>query len=270
MSLSLSKVANVLDFKDPNFQSIFGKYGIADLKTCPFDDPSFTNRKTWEIGMVIHSFDHFGVLNGSNEFLGIGVAKEQTISVLSNHSKRVFATDIYLDQGTWGDWHNKGLLIDARPHMDSSYNHKKVVWQHVDGRELPYEDNSFEGIFSCSSIEHFGDESDIRRAIREIYRVLKPNGIAALSSEYKISGDGNNFHNVQLFDRDRFERVWLSGLDWIAVDFLDEQLDDTPFVDFERSIKDKKYRKTANPHIKLDNGKFKWTSVHLTLQKNKG
>lgn len=268
MSLSLSKVANVLDFKDNDFQSVFERYGIADQKISPFNDIMYTNRKTWEIGMVLYSFDRFGLLTGDKEFLGIGVAKEQTISILSNHSKRVFATDIYLDQGTWGDWHTKNLLVDARQHMGSGYNHRRVVWQHVDGRELPYEDNSFDGVFSCSSIEHFGNESDIRKAVQEIHRVLKPNGIAALSSEYKISGNGDNFHNVQLFDKPRFERVWLEGIDWVALDFLDERLDDTAFVDFERSIKDKKYQKIANPHIKLDNGKFRWTSVHLTLQKS--
>ena len=269
MSLPLSKVANVTDFEDKDFQAIFSKYNFLHQNPHPFSDVTFLNRKTWEIGMAIYSFDHFDLLDGTKEFLGIGAAKEETISVLSNCSKRVFATDIYLNQGTWMDWHDGQLLIDARSQMGSNYNHRRVVWQHVDGRDLPYEDNSFDGIFSCSSIEHFGNEDDIRKSIEEVCRVLKPGGVAAISSEYKISGEGDGFANVQLFDRDRIQRVWLDGIDWEPVDFLDEELDDTEFIDFERSIYDKQYQQAAHPHIKLDNNDYKWTSVHFTFIKAK-
>lgn len=269
MSLALSKVANVKDFDDASFQQIFKKYNIFPDTPFPFSNNTITNRKTWEIGMAIYSFDKYNLLSADKEFLGIGVAKEQTISILSNYAKRVFATDIYLDQGSWKDWHDGNLLIDARPYMGDGYNHQRVVWQHVDGKELPYEDNSFDGIFSCSSIEHFGNESDIREAIEEVCRVLKPGGVAAISSEYKISGEGDGFANVQLFDKERLQRVWLDGMPWTAADFLDEWLDGTDFIDFDRSIYDKQYQEIAHPHIKLDNGKYQWTSVHLTFVKDK-
>lgn len=269
MTLPLSKVANVADFEDEAFQQVFSKYKFSHQQPNPFNDVAFLNRKTWEIGMAIYSFDRFNMLTGDLEFLGIGAAKEETISILSNCAKRVFATDIYLNQGTWMDWHDGQLLIDARQQMGSNYNHRRVVWQHVDGRDLPYEDNSFDGIFSCSSIEHFGTEEEIRKSIEEVCRVLKPGGVAAISSEYKISGDGDGFANVQLFDLDRIQRVWLDGIPWQAIDFLDEELDDTEFIDFERSIYDKEYQKVAHPHIKLNNNEYQWTSVHFTFVKDK-
>lgn len=217
--------------------------------------------------MAIYSFDHFKLFNSDKEFLGIGAGKEETISILSQYAKRVFATDIYLDQGVWSSWHDRTLLIDPRSQMDSNYNHRRVVWQHVDGRELPYEDNSFDGIFSCSSIEHFGNEADIRKAIEEVHRVLKPGGVAAVSSEYKIEGSGDGFGNVQLFDRARLERVWLDGIGWEVQDFLDEKLDDTAYIDFQKAVNDSDYAATPRFHIKLDNGQYKWTSVHLTFIK---
>lgn len=269
MNLPLSKVSSLEDFSNKEFQSICTKYKIAPNIPNPFSDLVFNNRKAWEIAMALYSFDKFNLLSGEKEFLGIGVAKEQTISILSNYAKRVFATDIYLNQGSWESWHDGNLLIDARKYMDSNYNHRKVVWQHVDGRDLPYEDNSFDGIFSCSSIEHFGDESEVRTAIEEACRVLKPGGVAAISSEYKIAGEGDGFVGVQLFDRERLQRVWLDGLPWTAVDFLDESLDDTEFIDFERYVADQAYQSIAHPHIKLDNGKYQWTSVHLTFVKDK-
>lgn len=269
MTISLSKVANIADFKDAEFLKIFNKYDYLGTKQFPqaIEDVSLQNRKTWEIAMAMYSFDKLGIINSKSEILGIGAAKEETISMLSNHVKRVFATDIYLDGGTWQHWYEKELLVDARPLMSHNYNHKRVVWQHVDGRDLPYEDNSFDGIFSCSSLEHFGDESDIRKAIEEACRVLKPGGIAAISSEFKISGEGEGFANVQLFNKERIERVWINGIDWDLVEMIDYSLDDTEFIDFERSINDREYQKVAHPHIKLDNGSYQWTSVHMTFRK---
>lgn len=271
MTISLSKVANVNDFNDEEFRKVFKKYDYLGTKQFPqaVDNVHMQNRKTWEIAMAMYSFDKLGVVNDKSEILGIGAAKEETISMLSNHVKRVFATDIYLDGGSWQHWYERELLVDARPYMGEKYNHKRVVWQHVDGRDLPYEDNSFDGVFSCSSLEHFGDESDIRKAIEEACRVLKPGGIAAISSEFKISGDGDGFANVQLFDEQRLQRVWLDGIDWELVEVIDYTLDDTPFIDFERSIHDKEYQLVAHPHIKLDNELYKWTSVHMTFRKVK-
>lgn len=268
--ISLSKVANVKDFESEDFKYIYDKYGISGIKPdIPINLP-LLNRKTWEVAMAVLAFDRLGLLdNKDKEFLGVGAAKEETIIILSNNSKRVFATDIYLDPGTWDGWFSKDILIDPRPHFDKRLNWQKTVFQHVDGRSLPYEDNSFDGIFSCSSIEHFGDENDIRTAIEEVYRVLKPGGVAALSTEYKISGDGDGFHNVQLFDRKRIEKVWLEGIKWEAIDFLDEDLCKSEPIDFERSIHDPEYASNAWPHMVLDNNKYKWTSVHLTLIKGK-
>ncbi len=272
MTISLSKVANIKDFDDPDFIAVCQENNYLGTKQFPhaMDGVELKNRKTWEIAMAMLSFKKMGVLDNPNaEVLGIGAAKEETISMLSNRVKRVFATDIYLDGGSWQHWYEKELLVDARPYMGENYNHKKVVWQHVDGTDLPYEDNSFDAVFSCSSLEHFGDEKAIRKAIEEAHRVLKPGGVAAISTEYRISGEGDGFANVQLFDRDRLDRVWLDGINWKPVDYLDEELDDTDFIDFERSIHDRDYQKIAHPHIKLDNYTYKWTSVHLTLVKDK-
>lgn len=265
--ISLTKVANVEDFESDDFKDIYIKYGLSNIKPdVPINLP-LLNRKTWEVAMAVLSFDRLGMLDGTKEFLGIGAAKEETIVILSNYARRVFATDIYLDPGSWEEWYSADILIDARPHFDDRLNHRKVVFQHVDGTDLPYEDESFDGIFSCSSIEHFGDESQIRRAIEEAYRVLKPGGVAAISTEYKIGGEGDGFHNVQLFDRERLERVWLDGLNWDAIDFIDENLCKSEPVDFERSIHDKEYASQAFPHMILNNGQYQWTSVHLTLVK---
>ena len=265
--LSLNKVANVNDFADQDFLNSLRKYGAGCVAQFPLIPVEQQNRKAWEVGMVVHALDQLGAITPTAEILGIGAAKEETISLLSPHVKRVFATDIYLDKGAWTDWHGQELMIDASRFMAVPFNRRRVVWQHVDGRSLPYEDNSFDAIFSSSSFEHFGSENDIRQAISEACRVLKPGGVAVISTEFKISGPRDWFGNVQLFDAERIQRVWLDGIDWQLTSPLDLTLDDTPFIDFERSIHDEQYKLTAHPHIKLDNGEFRWTSVNLTLAK---
>ena len=266
--ISINKVANVNDFTDQEFLDSLRKYGAGCVNQYPLIMPEQKNRKAWEVGMVLHAFDRLGIITPTAEILGIGVAKEETISLLSPHVKRLFATDIYCSPNTWSDWHGTDLMIDASRFLNQPYNRRRVVWQHVDGRSLPYEDNSFDAIFSCSSFEHFGSEADIRQAIGEACRVLKPGGVAVISTEYKVSGLRDWFCNVQLFDAVRLQRVWLDGIGWRLADELDLTLDDTAYIDYERSIHDDAYKLIAHPHIKLDNGEFKWTSVNLTFVKH--
>lgn len=53
-----------------------------------------------------------------------------------------------------------------------------------DVRDLPFDDEFFDYVLSYGVVEHF-DETD--RAIREIYRVLKPDGTAIISVPGKIT-----------------------------------------------------------------------------------
>ena len=46
----------------------------------------------------------------------------------------------------------------------------------ADVRELPFEDGSFDLVFSGSTLDHFDRVDDIGRAVREIVRVLRPSG----------------------------------------------------------------------------------------------
>ena len=53
-----------------------------------------------------------------------------------------------------------------------------------DVRDLPFDDEYFDYVLSYGVVEHF-EETD--RAVREIYRVLKPNGTAVISVPGKIT-----------------------------------------------------------------------------------
>jgi SAM-dependent methyltransferase len=53
----------------------------------------------------------------------------------------------------------------------------KGVDHHVDLQNLPFEDETYDFVFASHVLEHVTDD---KRAIREIRRVMKPNGVAIL------------------------------------------------------------------------------------------
>jgi len=54
--------------------------------------------------------------------------------------------------------------------------HPNIHAQQADVRDLPFEDQSFDGIVSTSTLDHFGTFGELRRAFAELVRVLAPGG----------------------------------------------------------------------------------------------
>ena len=138
--------------------------------------------------MAILSMQRHLTEDNRNLALGVGAGKEHTSFFLTNFFRWVFATDLYASSG-WDYASPPEMLIEPEkvgPRWD--YNPRRLVVQHMDGTNLRFEDNTFDFIFSCSSIEHFGRPDDIIRAAREMGRVLKPGGIIAISTEYLLTG----------------------------------------------------------------------------------
>ena len=120
----------------------------------------------------------------------MGAGQESTIFWLTRHARRVFATDLYLEQDSWSETDSgAGMLVDPAWGAVADWNSSPPRRAaHERARASRYDDDSFDGIFSSGSIEHFGELDDIRRSVEEMYRVLKPGGIAAIATEYRIQG----------------------------------------------------------------------------------
>ena len=58
----------------------------------------------------------------------------------------------------------------------------------MDGRHLAFDDGAFDVVYSLSSIEHFGGFAGARAAVMEMARVLAPNGVLVVATEYILSG----------------------------------------------------------------------------------
>jgi ubiquinone/menaquinone biosynthesis C-methylase UbiE len=129
----------------------------------------------------------------------------------------------------------------------------------MDGRNLLFQSNSFDIVFSLSSIEHFGGKDSAARAMEEMGRVLKPGGIAVIATEFILNGKE---HSEFFTEKDLLEYVVKpSGMQLIQnIGFT------IPRVFLKNPIKfPSDIYKT--PHLSLTIGDIIFTSIILFFEK---
>ena len=241
-------------------------------------------RKHWEVVQAIRTMAHAGVLRPDAEVLGVGAGTEPTVFWLTNHVRRVFATDLYL-AGGWEESASQRMLTEPGSAWEGPWNPRRLVVQHMDALDLRYEDASFDAVFSSSSIEHFGTHDDVARSIREAHRVLKPGGVLTVSTELRVRGPGPGLPDILMFDRDELRRCVTEAAPWEPIGPERDALPDPALaVDFEQAAADVQahvalhgeirwahlhwstYPQVALRHRHFDDERI-WTSVHLALRK---
>ena len=280
-SIPLSKSCAVSDFADPDL-------GEAIRQVFPHESKRFGNafpvgveyRKHWEVGMAVLALREGGALRPDAEILGVGVGNEPTLFWLTNHVRRVFATDIYADE-SWDESSNASMLTAPGRHWPGMWNPRRLVVQHMDGRDLRFEDHSFDAVFSSSSIEHFGAVADARASVEEMHRVLKPGGVLSLSTELRLAGPGPGLPGIIMFSPAELHELVVAGLDWASAPSWNFVPDPgslrAPVVPFEHAAADVRAHVAANgriyyerldwstyPHVVLSQDDILWTSVHIT------
>ncbi|HEX4085477.1 MAG TPA: class I SAM-dependent methyltransferase [Chthoniobacteraceae bacterium] len=96
-----------------------------------------------------------------------------------------------------------GVDIDSQTvaHAQGKYGRDNLVFLHGSAIRIPCEDNTFDRVISFETIEHIEEHEAM---ILEIKRVLKPDGIAVISSPEKkyysdAAGFKNEFHKKELY-----------------------------------------------------------------------
>jgi ubiquinone/menaquinone biosynthesis C-methylase UbiE len=149
----------------------------------------------------------------------------------------------------------------------------------MDGTQLEFPSDSFDIVFSFSSIEHFGGEnySGALKSLKEMERVLKPGGIAIVATEYIINNKNppdvtNQFYNENtiyshLIDKLNVMKL-VEPLDLtISQKTLDKGIiDASNAVDWDTSRVDDDF-KQANPYVIIKLGNMLVTSIMLIFQK---
>jgi SAM-dependent methyltransferase len=258
-----NKLCELEDFDDPSLRryldAIFAGHGKRLLAFAAGRE----HRKAWEVAQAARALVDFGAAHVDAELLGVAAGTEETIFWLTNHARRVHAIDLYLDPGGWEADAPPSMLIDPGEYATCPWNDRRLVVQHMDARKLRYEDESFDGIFSSSSIEHFGEREDVHRALAEMWRVLKPGGVVSLSTEYRVRGPGPGLSGTLIFDAAEIDDIIVRPFAWELVEPLDLRLSErTRATELPLAEAGGRY-----PHLVLREGELAFTSVHLALRK---
>jgi SAM-dependent methyltransferase len=270
----LCKLCELEDFSDADLRALIrSAYANEAARFGEAFPTGREYRKFWEVAMSLNAFRELGVLGADSEFLGVGAGSEATVFWLTNHARRVFATDLYLENGQWAEQAPRTMLSDPSPYAPCPWNPRRLVVQEMNALELRYDDGSFDGVFSASAIEHFGDLEAVRRGLAEIRRVLKPGGVASLSTEYRIRGHVSELPTILLFD-ERQLRSLLADDGWELAEPLDLHLSDATLagtVNWDSVMADiQAGRDWTFPHIVLEHSLgVTWTSVHVALRRTR-
>jgi SAM-dependent methyltransferase len=279
--LSYCKLCELADFGHPDLQPI-----IREVNNVGPEDRTYPigveHRKGWEIAMTVRALRDLGAVREDAEILGVGAGREATIFWLTRHVRRVFATDLYLagDEAWSVSDARVAMLVEPEKETNLAWNPRRLVVQHMDALQLRYADESFDAIFSSSSIEHFGGPEEIRKSVEEMHRVLRPGGVVALATEFALEGAGQ-MPGTMLFDEGRVRSILLEGLDWqlasplelsVSEETLAEPVDlakplRRQVADRLRTVVGGDRDRPEYPHIVLRADGHLWTSLHVALVK---
>jgi SAM-dependent methyltransferase len=274
--IRLNKACELKDFSDEELLSTMrGALGPKE-KMGEFWPQGLEDRKFWEIAMVVLSMQRHLPMNKRRYALGVGAGTEATNFILTNYFQWVIATDVY-GQG-WDRDAPQTMLIDPGRHSGTiPWRPGRLLVQYMDGRRLRFEDESFDLVYSCSSIEHFGDSEDIIQGIREMARVVRRGGVIAISTELEIRGRGERLNpSTMLLSAEQINKWIIDPSGCRPVDEPDYQvashaLAAIHFDDALRELPKIKHRLqdrwSRYPHIMIERAPLVWSSAQITLLK---
>jgi SAM-dependent methyltransferase len=239
-------------------------------------------RKHWEVAQAVRALAYGGSIRPDAEILGVGAGNEPTVFVLTNYVRRVFATDLYLADG-WAESANVGMLIAPGSTWKGKWEPRRLVVQHMNALDLQFEDETFDGAFSSSSIEHFGTFEDVSKSLREAFRVLRPGATYALSTEFRLKGPPPGLPGILMFDWEELRQLVVDSAPWEIVGpvrMVDDEQSIDPVVSFATAAQAVRRHVAEHgeihwdlldwpeyPHVRLREGDLVWTSVSLALRK---
>ena len=252
--VQLCELANPAKWGNPDWMSL-----LSSLVVQPADRLSM-HRKGYEFTQLLFGLTRLGLVRDDVRVLSVGAGHEAVLYWLANRVKSVVATDMY-----GGVWQSHGaregdesVIADPRQFAPFPYRENHLIFLKMDGTALAFPDETFDVVYSLSSIEHFGGLEGASRAVDEMARVLKPGGVLALATEYILAGPPH--HEAFMPEQ---VRVLLQHPQLALVEPVDEHVWDR----YEYTPIDLRVNPLQTPHMVVtDNGSV-FTSVMAFLRK---
>ena len=156
------------------------------------------HRKLWEYALLGLFLEEAGALRENAEALSVAAGHEAPLYWMANRVARMVATDIY-GQGFFSEREATAtMLTDPTSFAPYAYRESHLEVRDMNALRLDFDDESFDIVFSLSSIEHFGGPQGAARAAREMSRVLRPGGHLVITTECLVGTHALDWPPLQL------------------------------------------------------------------------
>lgn len=252
--VQLCELANPAKWDNPEWIA-----GLRSLASAPIEKAQM-HRKSYELGQTIFGLRRLGMLTPSARVLSVGAGHEPILYWLANEVGQVIATDLYEGSWTWkfSQEGNPDVLTQPAAYAPFPYREDRLVFLQMDGSALGFRDESFDVVYSLSSIEHFGGVDGARRSVADMARVLKRGGVLALATEWCVRGAAGG----EVFSPAEVRRI----IDHPSLRLV-EPIDDRVWDRYETEPVDLRVDRFQTPHMLLKHDTSIFTSVMLFLRK---
>ncbi len=184
LDLALSSICNPAHWDHPFWRQCLDM--MAYRTSFGVVAPEIRHRKMWEWIQGVSGLIRLGCLTPSARALGVAAGHEPVIYWLANRVAQVYATDLYSGRFA-GHEATPDVMQDPDKYAPYPYPRERVHFFPMSGSDIAFGDATIDLIFSFCSIEHFGSRENSRRSLQEMARVLRPGGIAAVSTEVLLN-----------------------------------------------------------------------------------
>lgn len=231
------------------------------LKMRELGEGVYVHRKAWEYAIAILGLEQLGVVAADARALAVGAGSERPLYYFANHIREMVATDLYDSPGQEG---TPEMLEAPEQFAPFDYRRENLHVAQMNGTALQFVDETFDFSFSLSSIEHFGTRDQIKKAVQEMSRVVRPGGSVCITTELIL----NQAAHAEYFRVEELEETVLAAspdlelvggpLDLrISQSAIEHPID----LDIEMDHQ-------VSPHIVLYSGGVLWTSISLFFRRH--
>jgi SAM-dependent methyltransferase len=269
--MKLSKVSNIEDWQSDGRAAAMRRLLPYFLQQSAEFPDRMEHRKHWEYAQVLLGLEQLKVLDRDAMVLAVAAGQEELIFELTNRTRWAFATDIY-GMGPFAEREaDMAMLLHPDSVARCAYNQRRLVVQSMDALDLRFEDETFDAVYSLSSIEHFGGLDGVRAALAEQCRVVKVGGVVAFTTEVIVNGADRYLDgHLLLSTADEIESVSRSvpGLRLIEpIDFSLSERTRAKVISLADAIADSHRGHTEYPHIVLEHEGRWFTSIAVFLER---
>jgi SAM-dependent methyltransferase len=267
----LNRLCNIEDWQDPEMVATIRRLLPHFARAFAGFPNSQEHRKHWEYAHVVAGLEQLGAVRPDSWLLSVAGGHEEPAYELTNHVRWMFLVDIYGVGGFKGAEAQETVLTNPDAFATVPYNRNRLVVQYMNALDLRYDESTFDGVFCLSSLEHFGGFDGAVQGLRQMHRVLKPGGVAAITTECIVNGAKVlDLPGLMLFTPALIDALSRSvpGLERVEpVDFSISAASLATAYPLERAMEDAKRFHTEYPHIVVEMQGRHFTSVSLFFRK---